>query len=48
VRKGDTLVKIAKRFYGSEGQWRKIYTANRTVIRDPKRLKIGDVLDIPR
>ena len=48
VKKGDTLGKIAKRFYGNEGQWRKISAANRSLIRDPKRLKIGIVLEIPR
>lgn len=48
VRKGDTLGKIAKRFYGSEGAWKKILEANRPVIPDPKQLKIGMLLEIPR
>lgn len=48
VKKGDTLGKIAKRFYGTEGQWRKISAANQPLIPDPKRLKIGIVLEIPR
>jgi len=48
VKKGDTLGKIAKRFYGNEGQWRKIKAANRSLIPDTKKLKIGIVLEIPR
>jgi LysM repeat protein len=48
VKKGDTLGKIARRFYGNEGQWRKIKAANRSLIPDTKKLKIGIVLEIPR
>lgn len=32
VVKGDSLWKIAKRFYGSGSKWRTIYNANRTII----------------
>ena len=48
VKTGDTLGKIAKRFYGNEGQWRKIFAANRSSIPDQKKLKIGIVIEIPR
>lgn len=45
VRKGDTLNKIASRYYGNSGLWKKIATANK--IRDPKSLKVGQKLRIP-
>lgn len=45
VKSGDTLAKIAVRFLGSAGEWRKIAKMNN--IRDPKRLKVGQVLRIP-
>lgn len=32
VRSGDTLRKIAKKFYGHKHKWKKIYNANRAVI----------------
>ena len=32
VKSGDCLWTIAKKFYGSGSKWRKIYTANKTVI----------------
>ena len=48
VHKGDTLGKIARRFYGDESAWKKILEANRKVIPDPKRLRIGVLLEIPR
>lgn len=48
VKKGDTLVKIAEKMYGDGLDWRKIYAANRRSIPDPKKLKIGTKLEIPR
>ena len=48
VKAGDTLAAIAKRYYGSEGKWRRILAANRDRIgSDARRLKIGVVLIIP-
>ena len=35
VVKGDSLSKIAKQFYGSAGQWKKIYEANKDSSRIP-------------
>ncbi len=32
VKKGDTLWKIARKYYGSGANWKKIYTANKTII----------------
>ncbi|WP_019503839.1 LysM peptidoglycan-binding domain-containing protein [Pleurocapsa sp. PCC 7319] len=50
VQSGDTLEKIALKFYGdgSEKSWRKIYDANRVALgSDPNQLKVGMVLVIP-
>lgn len=45
VRAGDTLQKIAARFYGSSSDWHKIAAANN--LRDPNYLKAGQVLKLP-
>jgi len=43
---GDTLPKLAEKYYGDESQWRKIYEANKDkIIRG--QLKPGTVLEIP-
>lgn len=48
VVSGDTLVKIAKRFYGDGGQWRKIYLANKHIIGpNPDRIFPGQTYVIP-
>jgi nucleoid-associated protein YgaU len=47
VIRGESLSKIAKREYGDEGQWRKIYEANRDKIEDPDLIFPGTVLRIP-
>ncbi len=45
VKEGDTLQKIASRFYGDYTQWKKIAEANK--IENPRKLKPGTVLKIP-
>lgn len=47
VKKGDSLSKIAKEFYGNANQWKKIYEANRDKIKDPNLIQIGWELVIP-
>ena len=47
VRAGDTLRSLARRFYGSEEQWRRIYLRNRGNLPDPETLRVGQVLIIP-
>ncbi|WP_207782221.1 LysM peptidoglycan-binding domain-containing protein [Phytoactinopolyspora limicola] len=48
VAKGDTLSKIAAKFYGDAHQWRSIYAANRDVIGpDPDVIRVGQKLTIP-
>ena len=47
VKKGDTLEKISKKFYGTTRKWKKIYDANRDVLKSPDRLYVGKKLQIP-
>jgi nucleoid-associated protein YgaU len=47
VVKGDSLSKIAKRFYGDAQQWRRIYDANRDQISNPDLIHPGQSLKIP-
>jgi LysM repeat protein len=47
VRPGDTLSSIAQRFYGSTADWRLLYEANRSVIRNPDVIFPGEVLSLP-
>jgi LysM repeat protein len=47
VQPNDTLQKISQKFYGTYGKWRRIYDANADVLRDPNRLRVGQVLKIP-
>lgn len=47
VAKGDTLSKIAKRYYGDPGLYKKIFEANRELIKDPDAIQVGWKLRIP-
>jgi len=47
VQKGDTLYKLARRFYNDQSRWRDIWEANRTRVPDPDRLRVGMKLIIP-
>ncbi len=47
VQSNDTLMKIARRVYGSEKAWTKIYEYNKKAINDPKNLRRGLKLNIP-
>jgi nucleoid-associated protein YgaU len=44
---GDSLSKIAKREYGDAGAWRRIYDANRDIVKDPDLIHPGQRLRIP-
>ena len=48
VVSGDSLSKIAKRFYGDANQWRRIFEANRDQIENPDLIHPGQVFRIPR
>jgi nucleoid-associated protein YgaU len=47
VQKGDTLYKVARRFYNDQSRWREIWEANKTRLPDPDKLPIGIKLIIP-
>ena len=47
IQKGDTLWSIARKFYGSGKEWRKIYEANQDSISNPAKIKTGMEIRIP-
>ncbi|PYL58790.1 MAG: hypothetical protein DMF31_08410 [Verrucomicrobia bacterium] len=47
VKPGDTLFSISRKFYKSSKHWKQILEANRKNIRDPKKLTVGETLNIP-
>jgi nucleoid-associated protein YgaU len=47
VLKGDSLSKIAEKYYGSPRSWQKIVSANHDILPDPNHLKPGIKLIIP-
>ena len=47
IQSGDTLSKIAKKFYGDAAKWPKIRDANRAKIPNPDLIRAGDTLTIP-
>ena len=47
VAKGESLWKIAERYYGDGSLYPKIFEANRDVLKDPDKIKIGQRLRIP-
>jgi nucleoid-associated protein YgaU len=44
---GDTLSKLAQRFYNSNLKWAKIYEANRDTLKNPHYIYVGQNLVIP-
>ncbi|MGN1319378.1 MAG: LysM peptidoglycan-binding domain-containing protein [Lachnospirales bacterium] len=44
---GDSLWKIAKKYYGDGSKWKNIYEANKSIILDPNKLSVGMNLTIP-
>ena len=44
---GDSLSKIARRFYGDANKWPRIHEANRDQIEDPDLIHPGQKLRIP-
>ena len=47
VVSGDNLSRIAKQQYGDANEWRTIYEANRSAIKNPDLIYHGQVLRIP-
>ena len=48
IRKGDTLSKIAKQYYGNAMKYPVIFEANREVIKDPDLIYPGQTVRIPK
>ena len=50
VQKGETLWSIAANpnVYGDATKWRKLFSANRDVLKSPDRLRVGMTLRVPR
>ncbi len=44
---GDTLSKIAKKYYGKAGEYMKIFEANKDQLKDPDKIYPGQDLVIP-
>ena len=44
---GDTLSKIAKKFYGDASKYMKIFDANKDQLKDPDKINVGQKLKIP-
>ena len=47
VKSGDSLSKIAKRYYGDANAWHRIYEANRDKIKNPDLIHPGQEFTIP-
>ena len=47
VVKGDTLSAIAKKYYGKASEYNRIFEANRDILDNPDKIKVGQKLKIP-
>jgi len=47
VQPGDSMFRIAEKFYGDSSEWKKIRDANRNQIDPDGRLRAGQILQIP-
>ena len=45
---GDSLSKISKHFYGDASKWNTIWEANKSQIKNPDLIQVGQVLTIPQ
>ena len=41
------MSKIAKRHYGNANDWKKIFEANRDILKDPDKIFPGQTLKLP-
>ncbi len=48
VKRGDTLSKLSREFYGNASLYPRIFEANRHLLTDPNRIVTGQVLRIPQ
>ncbi len=47
VARKDTLYGLARTYYNDPAKWRDIYDANRAMLSDPNRIRVGQRLVIP-
>jgi len=47
VQGGDSLSKISKKFYGDANKWKRIFEANKDVVKNPDVIQPGWTLRIP-
>jgi nucleoid-associated protein YgaU len=47
VQGGDSLSKISKKFYGDANSWKRIFEANKDVVKNPDLIQPGWKLRIP-
>ena len=47
IEQGDSLSKIAKKYYGNAADWKKIYEANKNTIKNPDLIYPGEKIIIP-
>ena len=47
VKPGDSLSKIAKAHYGKANDWKRIFEANKDILKDPNLIHPGQKLKIP-
>ena len=47
VHPGDTLFRVAEKFYGDSTHWRKIRDANKTRIDPDGRMRAGQIIVVP-
>ena len=47
VKSGDTLAAISKQFYGNTRDYMRIFNQNRSQLKDPNSIEVGQKLEIP-
>jgi nucleoid-associated protein YgaU len=47
VQSGDSLSKIAQKYYGDPSMYTQIFEANRDILKDPNKIFPGQKLKIP-
>ena len=47
VSAGDTLSKLAKQYLGDANRYMELFNANKDVLSDPNKIKVGQKLTIP-
>jgi len=48
IKSGDNLSSISRKFYGTDQRKTEIYNANKTKIKNPTKLQVGVIIEIPQ